>query len=346
MRLSLALAAITLCAASPAAAKPARFAGPATRVMVLATPHLSGLPDKTLPAVTPLLDRLAAWRPTIVAIEALPGPSCEFYLRYKARYGTVSDDYCWDPAPARAATGLDVPAATTEAERLLTHWPAEPTPGQRRHLAAVFLAANESASALVQWLRMPPDERREGDGLDTALVARLARLSASRNENYAIGAALAARLGHERVTAVDDHTADTVLPDEEAFGKAIQAAWDSPLSHARRAEHEKAMAGMGDPRGLIAAYRFFNSPTEARAAFAGDFGAALAEPSPQHFGRSYVAAWEARNLRMVANIRQASRDLPGARVLAIVGSSHKSYYERYLGLLHDVRVVDAASVLR
>ena len=50
-----------------------------------------------------------------------------------------------------------------EAERLLADWPAEPTAAQRRHLAAVFLAGGEQASALVQWLRLPATERRAGD---------------------------------------------------------------------------------------------------------------------------------------------------------------------------------------
>src|SRR3546814_11217514 len=91
---------------------------------------------------------------------------------YPARYRDTVEGYCWDPAPARAATGLDVPAATAEAERLLAAWPAEPTPSQRRRLAAVFLAGGDQASALVQWLRLSEAERRAGDGLDEGLAAR------------------------------------------------------------------------------------------------------------------------------------------------------------------------------
>ena len=49
---------------------------------------------------------------------------------------------------------------------------------------------------------------------------------------------------------------------------------------------------------------------------------------------------------MVANIRAAAGNAPGARVLAIVGASHKASYERYLGMLDDVRVVSTDTVLK
>lgn len=49
---------------------------------------------------------------------------------------------------------------------------------------------------------------------------------------------------------------------------------------------------------------------------------------------------------MVANIRAAFGNAPGARVLNIVGASHKAYYDQYLSLMSDVRLVDAQTVLR
>ncbi|NCP64890.1 MAG: hypothetical protein GW763_06955 [Paraglaciecola sp.] len=77
-----------------------------------------------------------------------------------------------------------------------------------------------------------------------------------------------------------------------------------------------------------------------------DFGAAIAHKSPQLFGRQYLAWWETRNLRMVANIREALGNQPGAKVLSIVGSSHKPYFDAYLRMMHDVIVVDSLQVLK
>ena len=60
----------------------------------------------------------------------------------------------------------------------------------------------------------------------------------------------------------------------------------------------------------------------------------------------YFAWWEVRNLRMVANIRTAFGNQPSARVLNIVGISHKAHYDAYLDMMSDVRVVDAETVLK
>jgi len=135
-------------------------------VMVLGTPHLADLPTAFRPEmVAPLLDRLVKWRPTAIATENLSGLQCDSLRRYTFRYAETVSTYCPDPSAAGHATGLDVPAANAEVERLLASWPATPSPAQRRHMAAVFLAAGEDGSALVQWLRLASDEGRAGDGL-------------------------------------------------------------------------------------------------------------------------------------------------------------------------------------
>jgi hypothetical protein len=326
-------------------------AGEPNTVLVLGTAHLSGLPATfDFALLAPLMDRLEAWAPTAIATEDLSGLQCDSLRRYPQRYADTIDTYCSDPSAAGEALGLDVPAANAEAERMLADWPAAPTAAQRRRLAAVFLAAGEQGSALVQWLRLPTVERRAGDGLTDDLAARLDRIKARRNETDQIAAPLAARLGLERLWSVDDHSADT--PDSKdpaeakAAGEAIMGAWDNPATAARRAETEQLNARLGEPDGVLNLYRAYNAPEQAMRTYQSDFGAALVEPSPQGFGRSYVGYWETRNLRMVANMRDVLGQHPGTRMLTIVGASHKPYYEAYLNLMHDVVLADAETVLR
>lgn len=280
-------------------------------------------------------------------MEALSGVQCDGLRRYPGRYADTVEAYCGDPAPAHAATGLDVPAATAEADRLLAAWPSAPSPAQRRRLAAVFLAGGEEPSAEVQWLRLPPTERRAGDGLNSALVARLETLRASRNEDYALAAPLAARSGLERLYAIDDHTADTASsPDDQAAGAAISKAWDNPATAERKHADDALYARLGQPDALLAIYRAYNAPGQGALVFQSDFGAALEEPSSQRFGRAYVGWWETRNLRMAANIRAALVERPGRRMLVVVGASHKGYLEAYLNQMHDMRLADPAALLK
>ena len=324
-----------------------RPAGRANEVAVLGTPHLSGLPAGFRPdMVAPLLDRLARWRPTLIATEDMSGGRCDDLRRRPARYADAIESYCYDPSAAAAATGLDVPAAETEAERMLAAWPKAPTPAQRRRLAAVFLAAGEPGSATVQWLRLPVAERRAEGALTPALATDLDKRAQRRNETYLVAAALAARLGLERLWPVEDQGYYDPAMDDPAYGPAIMAAWDNPAAKARRAVDEALYARVAQPEGLLAIYRAFNAPEFAAQKYRLDWGAALTEPSPQAFGRRYVGYWETRNLRMVANIREVLGRAPGSRMLAIVGASHKAYYEAYLSQMRDVALVDVAPILR
>jgi hypothetical protein len=121
----------------PAAFDPGALKGPAkgvpNEVMVLGTAHLKYLPPAFQPAsLDPLLARLRAWKPRIIAIENLSGSQCAFLRQYPQRYADTVKNYCWDPAPAHAATGLDVLEATQEAERLLAAWPPCSWPAANR----------------------------------------------------------------------------------------------------------------------------------------------------------------------------------------------------------------------
>lgn len=356
MRLTAALISMTLFGAAAAQAyqpafDPSKLKGPAAgqanEIMVLGSPHLSQLPKPVeASSLTLVIERLAAWQPQAIAIEDRSGAQCDFMQRYPTRYKETTDGYCSDTAPAQASTGLDVPAATDEAEKLLGAWPATPTPAQRRRLAAVFLAGGERASSLVQWLRLPEGERRAGDGLDAALVEQLRKLEVRRDESMMIAARLAARLGHERVYAMDDQSASRPYRDRKAAAAALMKAWDNPAHVKRKGIDEVLYRGLGSAEGMLAMYRAFNSPEHIAATFEVDFGPAMNEPSPQRFGREYVGYWETRNLRMAANIRDVLAVTPGERLLVIVGASHKGYLEAYLHQMHDVRIVDTAPLLQ
>ncbi|WP_322964245.1 DUF5694 domain-containing protein [Sphingomonas fuzhouensis] len=324
-----------------------RPVGRPNELLVVGSPHLSTLPSSFRPdMVEPLLQRLVRWKPTAVASENIAGLQCDAMRHQRERQAEAVQSYCYDPSAAGLAAGLDVPAANAEAEKLLAAWPTAPSPAQRRHLALIFLAAGEPASAMVQWFRLSPDERRAGDGLTPALVSDLQKRLNGKNESNLVAAQLAARSGLERVWSVDDQSFVGATIDDKAYGEALVRAWDNPATKARQAEAKQLYAGIGKPDGLLDLYRALNAPAAANLAYRSDWGAALTEPSQQAYGRRYVAYWETRNLRMVANIREVLGRAPGTRMIAIVGASHKPYYEAYLHQMRDVTLVDPAPLLR
>lgn len=321
--------------------------GEPTRVLVLGSMHLAqdGAPVPDAAALAPLLAKLAAFAPDVVAIEAMPGETCDLMRRHAAAYDAAGiDRFCPDTAAARAATGLDVPAALAAVDAALAAWPAAPTPAQRRDLAAKFLAAGDPASAAVQWLHLPAGERRAGDGLDDALVAVLRRRVAGDGETARIAVPLAVRLGLQRVHPVDDHTGDNLgVDDLDGFAAALRAAWDGgPPGCRGRNDRARALLAAGE---VLAMYRHVNGDAYQADVLRCDFGQAMAEPSPQRFGRIYVGGWDARNLRMVANVVTTFRDRPGTRVLALVGASHKPWFDDWLGRVQGVEPVEVSQVL-
>lgn len=319
---------------------------PRTELMVLGTPHLSMMPpDFDRARLEPLLARLASWRPRMIMIEAVGGAQCDYLRAFAAFYPGVADDYCPDTSAARAALHLDQAGAEAEIARLLATDRADRPAAERRRLAALFLAAGDPASARVQWLRLPQTERVAADGLTDALLQTIAAVGKRPNENRDVAAVLAARLGLERVWPVDDHSGDRASgPSSPEFEAAIQRLWDNRWSQDRRPLLEQVPARLNKGE-VLSVYRDGNSVAAARAAIASDFAATAADTSEQRYGRRYLAYWETRNLRMVANMREAMGPTPGTRVLAIVGSSHKPYYERYLGVLSEIRLVSVERLL-
>ena len=322
-------------------------AGPRTQMMTLASIHLSGHSrDWQAQWLAPLRARLVTWRPEVITIENLSGAQCEMMRNDPARHAEAYDTYCTDATPFQRSLKLTQAEAEARAARQLATWPRTPTQAQRRELAMLFLAAGDHGSAMVQWLRLPPAERRAGDTLDERAVKQLSRTSGGMNESIDIAAEVAASVGLERLHAVDDHTSDTIFAARDpAFDTWQQARYEAIVPSPRIKEQADLEKRVRDGASLLAYYRTINAARAADDTIQLDFAGALIDLHPKRFGRQYVGWWETRNLRMAANIREAISRTPGARVLNIVGASHKPWYDQWARQMSDVEVVDAAAAL-
>jgi hypothetical protein len=204
-----------------------RLVGQPTQVLVLGSPHLSGTPEGWDPAVLePLLARLAAFRPDVITLEALSGRDVSTLWHYRQVDPDSAQPYGGRfmiiAAAGSAGTGLNMAEAEAEAAKLLGAWPAVPTPAQRRRLAALFATAGDPYSALVQWWRLDPAERKAGDGIGLTLLAQLNDFDRRKNENHLIGARLASRVGLERVFPSDAQEGRAMTPEQvEIFRRVV-----------------------------------------------------------------------------------------------------------------------------
>lgn len=351
---------VALASAPPAAAQrpfdprayQRQHVGEPTEILVLGSLHLSQTPDGFDPQVLePLLARLAAFRPDAIAIEALPGRSVIQLSQYHPAEDVapyVGRALRMAALVRHGAIDMDMPRAEAEVRRTLADWPASPTPAQRRRLAALFGAAGEPCSALVQWWRLDPAERIADENVPQGLVDAFAAFggSAHRNENSLIASRLAARIGLERIHPMNEMNEDIseeFLTDYMAFWSEYTAAFDADP---RSAPIREAKNNLGSPAEALATYRWLNARATSHLFADLQWLTMLNRATANEVGRRRVATWEARNLRMAGNIRDISANAPGGRVLVIVGAAHKPWLDAYLGMMSDVRIVDATAVLR
>jgi len=318
---------------------------PPTQIMVLGTVHLSNYRDDlTLEALDPIMDRLEAYAPDVITIENSSGMTCNRARAYPLEHAGYAEGYCFDGAPFREESGLTVAEGSFMARKALNEWPDAPTAAQRRSLAAAFIASDEPASAMVQWLRLDSLERVSANGLGQKSVELLNSRSQSLNESYSIAARLAARLGLERLFYADDHGSYLDAEGEgEAYSARLSELWpgkDDPCKAHVKSASTKLVGG-----DVLGAYRESNAVDYQRSRMNCDFKLTMNDAEPKAYGRQYTMGWQARNLRMTALIMTAATTEPGGRVLSIVGATHKPYFEAYLNQMHDVEIVNTDTVL-
>ncbi|WP_141096230.1 DUF5694 domain-containing protein [Lacimicrobium sp. SS2-24] len=318
-----------------------------TRVLVLGTEHLNQMEEGSFEAshLSDVLDRLERFEPHFIAIEAINGRTCDEIQRYASLYPDVQN-YCSDTSEALEALGMTRPEAAAAVEHTLDKWPSEPTASDRRHLAMLLFAAGETWSAVLQWSKLEESERIARDGVSETVAAHLSRGLNSKNENNLIGIEIARRLGLETLILMDDHSADYIyLKSPDSLLKTVQSVWKTEHPNQEKVKSELEQM-LGSPKQMLKRYIYLNSKDYQRYAIENDFGLATSFPDDDGVARQYVAWWQVRGLRMVANVLEGSANYPGARVLVIVGATHKSYFDSYLDQMHDVELVSVKKVLR
>lgn len=323
------------------------LAGGPVQVMVLGTAHLNGMKD-IIPQehLGLLLDKLASFSPDIIAIEGSNGISCGILKEYQVVYEQVWETYCWDPTYVLNSLKITPAQALKRAYQFLDFPESQITSKIRREMAAYFFAAGWSDSATLQWLQLPKDERKALNGVNKALKKWLDKRILSSNESVSIAAKLGAKLGLRYLHPMDDHTADIVYHNaSKEMWEIIQSVWKNDSKEEieyRKTEKEL----LGSPEGVLNYYRFLNSKVSQQLTIDADFGTVAKQKDKNNIARRYVSWWQARGLRMAAHVVEATARNPSAKVLVLVGSSHKAYFESYLNQMHDFKIVPVNSVIK
>jgi hypothetical protein len=327
----------------------------ATTVFVLGTPHLSAFADRFEPSmVDALVAALDAFGPDAIAVEKISGRQAAAMERWGGHFDRVADRFAgaflYHGNRIQEGTGWSWSEANRRADSLLTVARSDSVPlDTERRLALVrsLTAAYRLPSATLHWKSLAPEERSAQDVLPDTTATDLTKRLEAANETYSIGMRLAHERGLARLYPIDDQTEkDRVLEIfpviSKTIGDSMRTLFDTHPAFRRADSLEQAGLDAGN---LLPMYRYVNQETVGRANVKLQSGTLLDADLPDEAGDRWVALWQTRNLHMVGHIQRVIAQHPGERVLVIVGSSHKLFFDTYLRQMMGVRVVGAADVL-
>lgn len=166
---------------------------------------------------------------------------------------------------------------------------------------------------------------------------RAGKSEPSRNEVVQLGFALAARLGHPNVYAVDvggDFPFEAVTKFAERTGRGDRLAGQLQAIQSWSAEFEKGLK----TKTLGQALRMHNDPrfvAEGNAFYLDTLRYGALDEQP---GADLVSRWYERNMRICARIVQVAA--PGDRVVVLYGSGHANLLRHCLGGVPGYRLVE------
>jgi hypothetical protein len=326
----------------------------ASQVLVLGTVHLRTYGENfNHDVLDGLLDVLENFKPDLIGIESLAPivvrdlvNSGEANSEIIKEFGKRTADY---GNRLRAFLRMSWFEAKSQAEKLLQETERnkknEELDQVRKELILRFLAANDIYSALLQWSYLPETQRANIEELDEDILDYFSKHIRSANENISIGMALASRLNHQRIYAINDHrdkedfvkVADKLSNEFENNDYLKSQPWMA-LYEELKGIQNKAYAS-GD---LLPLYVYLNSEEYVRRDIESQWQILFKAKLSSGLAQTRVAYWDVRNMGIVANIRRAMALHPAQKMLAVIGASHKGFLDALLAECMDVKIVQLA----
>lgn len=352
--LSVLLVAFTcLAGAQPLRAEPITNVNglPPAEILILGTRHLYDIKDKYDPSIlAALLERLEEFNPDLIAIEASRGREIAAMELQPARHSDALNPYAYAQrslggvAQARLAVNWSVAQDVVDAGIEVGQ-----DDESRTDAILHYLAAYDYFTALLIWYRGSDEFKASFSENNKSVADEFARRLESTNEFYSVALPLAAKLGHDRLYPVDDHTDSGAM---DAAVLTMPGGWDSMMaiygdieSHPYLVEQKSRFKAAAEAGDVVPYYRWLNLPETGVRDEAFQWVPLMSQDIDSRIGSARLAAWEARNLRTASHLSELMITNPGKRVLYLVGSGHKPILDRLFSGMSWIRVVPAAEVL-
>lgn len=326
----------------------------ASQVLVLGTVHLRSYGDDfNHDVLDRLLNVLEKYKPDLIGIESL----APIVIRDMVNSGEANSEILKEVGQrttefgkkTRASLNVSWFDANAKVGELLESIEVRQKSRElnqvRKELVLHFLSANDIYSALLQWSYLPEAMRTNIDGLDADVLDYFSKHIQSPNENVSIGIALATRLNHQKIYAINDHRdkedfvkiADALSKELENNEYLKSQPWKALYEELTGIQTEAYASG-----NLLSLYVYLNSEEYVHKDIDSQWQILFKAKLPSGLAQTRTAYWDVRNLGIAANIRRAMALHPGKKMLVVIGASHKGFLDALLAECMDVKVVQLA----
>ena len=214
---------------------------------------------------------------------------------------------------------------------------------ERLSLIENSLASADPISATLNYVQLQDKSISQQSLLPQEYFDELQKNQKQTNEIYSLAVQLAAKQNLNKIELIDDFQDEALLfkffPDFIQDYTENQEAFKDIGTLPVFVQGDKLKKQSVETKDLLEYYRFINSEEYMTQDFEAQWEIWLKTNFESGSDRARYYLWEMRNLQIVSNILRVIATNPGKKVLVIIGSSHKSFIEKYLGQVSDLEIM-------
>ncbi|MDF1673929.1 MAG: DUF5694 domain-containing protein [Vicingaceae bacterium] len=317
-----------------------------TEIQILGTPHLSQLKDFHPAMLEGLMNILDSKSFDVVCVEAMPAELLyDIRSRNDSAFSQVLSSFGGSRLFIADSVQSKLGISFLEAKKKFRMLTSKENLSDRERLSLIeyALASADPASATLNYIQLQEKSILEQSLLPQEYFDELQKNQMQTNEIYSLAVQLAAKQNLNKIELIDDFQDEALLfkffPDFIQDYTKNQEAFKDIGKLPVFVKGDVLMKQSLETKDLLEYYRFINSEEYMSQDFEAQWEIWLKTNFESGSDRARYYLWEMRNLQIVSNIHRVIATNPGKNVLVIIGSSHKSFIEKYLGQVTDIEIM-------
>ncbi len=315
-----------------------------TEVLILGTPHLFEIENFNPSMLSAVKEKLNTYEFDVVCVEKMPG---QLLYDISKREDTFFNGLKRMQAHIKLADSVqsEIGGTFLTSERKISEilLKEQLTDEDRKDLLYHYIATTNIPSAALQFLYLKQKPNVFTTELDTYLKAYIKKVVASSNEYFSLAAPLAFENKLNKIEPIDNMQDMALLT--KYYPSFMQDFNDNPeiiekvMNAAVLKKSEALKQEAVKNNDLSKLYSFVNSKEYMENDFIAQWQIWLETNFASNSDRARYSLWEMRNLQISANILNVVARHPKEKILVIIGSSHKSFLEKYLRQIVDIKLL-------